>query len=724
MKFLLCLLIFFISPLVHAKVVRYELTIHNKTVNYTGKKAEAIAINNQIPAPLISATVGDILEVAVENKMNEDSSIHWHGILLPNDQDGVPYLTTPPIKANSSLTYRFKVKHPGTYWYHSHTDLQEQRGLYGPIIFHPKGGERIKTNRDYTVVLSDWTNENPNRILANLKKDGDWYALKKNSVQSWNRVIAHGLTAVKNRLHGAWTRMGPMDLSDVGYDLFLANGKKKSNLQARPGERVRLRLINAAASSYFYTEFAGGNMTLVGADGMDVEPIKVKRLKLAIAETYDVIVKTENKKSYELRSTSEDGTGFSSVFIGEGEKVLAPDIPRPNLFMTDHSQHGSHLQKHKNHHQHHDSHKPKSKSHKHHNQHKANHKYHSQHGNLNKKAHKQSHQSTHKTHHEKKPPKASSIINNMTDYKHLRAVEDTSQGEAQRIVTLRLTGNMERYTWSFNNKTLLESDKILIKKGETVKFILINETMMHHPLHLHGHFFRVLNGQGKRSPLKHTVNVPAMETVEMEFKANEEKDWFFHCHNLYHMKTGMSRVVSYGENNKKANRELFSKLSSDSWYFFNDISLMSNMIRGKMRISNTRNALELEYDYNYRKNYDLHLIYLRNFTRFLDFYGGLSLEDHNSKPVALLGLRYVLPLLIEINLEMNSNLEIQMELESHLQLLQRGRLDWEFNLNWDKKFKPDKDYRLEFSYEWNKNFSLTASYDSEFKQGAGVRFKF
>ena len=709
MNFILYLLLFFSSSFVQAKVVRYKLDINTKTVNYTGKEVEALAINGQIPAPLISATVGDVLEVTFENKMNVDSSVHWHGVLLPNDQDGVPYLTTQPIRANSSFTYRFKVKHPGTYWYHSHTGLQEQRGLYGPLVFHPKKGERIQTDRDYVVVLSDWTDENPNQILANLKKDGDWYALKKNSVQSWDRVIAHGISAVKNRLHGAWIRMGPMDLSDVGYDLFLSNGKQKNDLYARPRETVRLRLINAAASSYFYTEFAGGHMTLVGADGMDVEPIKVKRLRMAIAETYDVIVKIPNEKSYELRSTSEDGTGFSSVFIGKGEKIMAPDIPKPNLFITDHSQHGSHNLNHKNYSQH--------------NLHKMKHKKHSYHNKLKERVHKKAHLSDHKTHH-KKSTKIPSVIHNMTDYKHLRAIENTSQGTVHRKVVLKLTGNMERYVWTFNNKTLLESDKILIKKGETVRFILINETMMHHPLHLHGHFFRVLNGQKERSPLKHTVNVPAMETVEIEFKANEEKDWFFHCHNLYHMKAGMSRVVSYGKNNKKDNRELFSKLFPDPWYFFNDISLMTHMIRGEMRASTTRNAFEMEYDFNYKNRFDLHLIYIRNFTRFFDLYGGLSLEDHDSKPVAVLGFRYVLPLLIEMDLGINSNKELQLELESHLQLTKRGRLDWELGMDWDSKLSLNKDYRLEFSYELSKNFLLTTAYDSDFKLGTGVRFKF
>jgi len=323
----------------YAKVVVYKFDINTKNVNFTGEEVEALAINDQIPGPTIEATIGDTLDVTFNNKMDTETSIHWHGILLPNDQDGVPYLTTQPIAPHSSFTYRYKISHHGTYWYHSHTGLQEERGIYGSLVFHPKDGERIKSDKDYVVVLSDWTNQNPDQVLANLKKDGDYYALKKESVQSWAKVFLYGKQAIKNRLQGSWSRMGPMDISDVGYDAFLSNGKKEETLNAKKGEKVRVRLINAASSSYFNVEFAEGPMVIVAADGVDVEPFKVKRLRIAIGETYDVIVPIHKNKSYELRSSAEDGTGYSSTFIGNGEKVLAPDIPKPNLFLMDHSMH-------------------------------------------------------------------------------------------------------------------------------------------------------------------------------------------------------------------------------------------------------------------------------------------------------------------------------------------------------------------------------------------------
>lgn len=671
---LLTFLIFNINN-VNAKLVRYQFDINTKIVNFTGMDVEALAINNQIPGPTIEASVGDTLEVNFNNKMDYETSIHWHGVLLPNDQDGVPYLTTRPIAPHSSFTYRYKITHPGTYWYHSHTGLQEQRGIYGSLVFHPKDGERIKTDKDYVVVLSDWTNENPNQVLANLKKDGDYYALKKSSVQSWDRVIANGPQSIRNRLKGSWTRMGPMDISDIGYDTFLSNGKKEEILNAHKNDTVRIRLINAAASSYFNVEFASGPMTIVAADGVDVEPFKVQRLRIAIAETYDIIIPIHDDKTYELRSTSEDGTGYSSTFIGNGPRVFAPKIPKPNLFLMDHNMHKDHDM----------------------------HKMHSQIAN-------QEHVSNH----------GHNVISYMTDYENLRAIHNTAfdENKPQREIVLNLTGNMERYVWSFNNKTLAESDKIMIKQGEIVRFVLQNQTMMHHPIHLHGHFFRVLNKHGHKSPLKHTVNVPPMDKVIIEFDASEEKDWFFHCHNLYHMKSGMARVISY-ENTTQATDQTIAKISSDDWYFRSDIAALSNMTMGMVKTSNTRNILEFEYDYDYNKEYDAELFYARVITRFLDIYAGgnFEREDKNEKAenTAIIGIRYVLPMLIESNLRINSKGDPRLALGSDLQLTQRAKFEWSYN--------TDKEYRFNLAYEINKKLLLTGTYDSDFKWGAGIRFK-
>lgn len=495
-----------------------------------------------------------------------------------------------------------------------------------------------------------------------------------------------------------------MDISDVGYDLFLANGQKITHLEARPGETIRLRLINAASSSYFYVEFAGDPMTIVAADGVDVEPQRVKRLRIAMAETYDVIVTIPDAKAYELRATSEDGTGYSSTIIGEGDLVQAPLYPKPNLYLMDHSMHGMHSGE-----MSHDGQDRGSM--------KMDHDMHHSHMMKPEEQSSESHQ-----HHKMDSMTPSQdVIEVMTDYKALRSVTKTTlpKSAPKRDVKLTLTGNMERYVWSFNNKTLGESDKILIRKGENVKFVLKNETMMHHPIHLHGHFFRVLNGQGDHSPLKHTVNVPPMETIEIEFEANAEKDWFFHCHNLYHMKSGMARFVSY-EETTQATRETFQKHSHDDWYFAGDISVLSNMTAGKTRLSNTRNALEVEYDYNYEKEYDIDIIYERSLTRFFDVYGGINLEreDKDKKPdnTGILGIHYLLPLLIESDLRIDTDGHVRFELKSDLQLTDRAKVEWMAN--------TDKEYRFTLSYEITKMLLITASYDSDFRWGGGLRLKF
>lgn len=796
-KFIFALSLIALTTPLSAKTVQYKLKIHEKTVNFTGKDITALGINDQIPAPTIEATVGDTLEVIVENTLDEDSSIHWHGLLLPNDQDGVPYLTTQPIKAHSVFKYKFKVRHSGTYWYHSHSGLQEQRGIYGSIVFHPKAGERHLADKDHVIVLSDWTNENPDQVLANIKKDGDWYALKKGSVQSWDHVLANGLEAIKNRLNSSWTRMGPMDLSDVGYDAFLSNGKKENVLDAKPGQIIKLRLINAGASTYFNVEFAGEPMIVVASDGVDIEPIKVKRLRISMAETYDILIKVPAGKSYEFRATAQDGTGYSSTFIGSGEKVFAPDIPRPNLFLVDHSMHDMKGMDDMNGMDHDMSSMKHTSAKAMINTEGVNHSKHAMKPPMDhsKMDHDMSpmkyttaekmpktegldysvHTMTASMDHSKMGHDASAMKNNeshakmtmdhsahamkapmdhskmdhgqhqmmmpkipekkrvslpivktktiayLSDYKNIKSLSSTSlpKGAPERLVKLELTGNMERYVWSLNNKTLKEKDTILIRKGENVKFVLINKTMMNHPMHLHGHFFRVLNGQGDKSPLKHTVNVAPMETVEIEFEANEEKDWFFHCHNLYHMKNGMARFVSY-EGSTQVTDHTRKMLAHDPWYFMADVSALSQMTMGKLRSSNARNAFVAEFDYNYEKEYDVDLMYERSFTRFFDVYMGANIErasaDEKQEAKAIIGFHYVLPLLIESDVRLDSKGKVRFGLGSSLQLTSRVKFDWMWNTN--------KEHRFGLSYEITKNALITVGYDSDFKWGAGLRAVF
>ena len=683
-KILPIILAFLFSSNLFAELVEYEFDINTKKVNFTGKEVEALAIENSIPAPTIEANVGDVLKVTFHNKMDVSSSVHWHGILLPNDQDGIPFLNTQPIMPHSSFTFEYPITHHGTYWYHSHTGLQEQRGIYGALVFHPKK-ELYKANKDRVVILSDWTNESPDNILRNLKREDDYYALKKDSVQSWDKVIQNGTQAIKNRINGSLTRMGPMDISDVAYDAFLTNGQISSKLNGvRNGEIIRLRIINASASSYQYIEFAGGKMTIIAADGGDVKPKTVDRLKIAIAETYDVLVNIpNNNKSYEFRATSEDASGFSSLWLGDGNKVHAKKIEKPNLFLADHSSH-----------------------------------------NMKDMDHSQMKDMDHSQMKDSKPIKISNI-NTMNEYDGLRSVKNTSfnKDRPNRKVNLNLTGNMENYIWSFNRKTLSEADRILIKKGETVQFILTNKTMMHHPIHLHGHFFRVLNGEGSHSPLKHTVNVPPMQTVVIEFAANEEKDWFFHCHNLYHMKAGMARVVRYEDNFDKEKGERFDeyvKNNFNPWYSFGEVSTQSNMVNGKLWAENNKNELKLEFDYDYDKDYEIEAIYEWRLNRFLGFYVGGKLEREEriklSENNIIAGLHYVLPLLIESDLRVDSDGDLRFGLSSELQLMDRLEFEWAWN--------TDNEYRFELAHEINKQIDLVTNFDSDISLGIGINIKF
>jgi len=689
-----------LPAMAEAKLVEYEFDINYKTVNFSGEDVQAMSVGGSIPAPTIEATVGDTLRVTFHNKMDVESSIHWHGVLLPNDQDGVPYLTTSPIRAGKSFTYEYPIIHHGTYWYHSHTQLQEQRGVYGSLVFHPKDGEKYKADREYVAVLSDWTNENPMQVLRNLKKDGDYYALKKDSVQSWIKVFQYGPEAIKNRLNSSWTRMGPMDLSDVGYDAFLLNGKKESAVEGlKGGETVRLRIVNASASSYQYVEFAGGPMTIVAADGVDTELKEVDRLKISVAETYDVLVQLpDDNMAYEFRASAEDGTGYSSLWLGEGHKMVARTIEKPNLFLIDHSIHNMDMGDMKM-----DS--MEGMDHSMHDMDMDDMKMDSiDHSNMGHTM-----------------PAGNTAIRMMNEYDGLRSPVKTTLpvGNPDREVLLELTGNMERYVWSFNNKTLAEEDKILIRKGENVRFKFVNRTMMHHPLHLHGHFFRVLNGQGEYSPLKHTVNVPPMQTVEIEFYANEEKDWFFHCHNLYHMKGGMARVVRYEDapSRGELNDQFYKNLKQDPWYRSVDTMTYSNFIGNETRFSNTRNAIELGFDYDYKDEYEIDVEYERSINRFFDVFvgGDFQGDELKNENLAVLGIRYVLPMLIDSEIRLDSKGNARLELSSDLQLTNRTKFDWLVN--------TDDEYRLGLEYEITKKVSLVANFDSDYDGGVGIKVK-
>jgi FtsP/CotA-like multicopper oxidase with cupredoxin domain len=671
----------------YADIVSYNFDIDYDEIFIIDETVIAMSINDQVPGPTIEAKIGDTLQVTFNNRMDVETSIHWHGILLPNDQDGVPFLNTLPIAAGESFTYEFLIKHAGTYWYHSHTGIQEQRGIYGALVFKEQES-RYDYDVEKVIVLSDWTNEDPGSVLRHLKREDDYYALKKQAVQSWEGVLANGTTALRNRVNSSLSRMEPMDISDVGYDAFLINGQQESwDRGVAPGSTVRLRIINASASSYFFVELASGEMTIIEADGMPVEPVQVDRLRIAIAETYDVLVTLpEANAAYELRATSEDVTGFASLYLGDGDVVNVEPLTKPNLYIMDHNMHG------------------------------------------NASGMDMSDQTAtqqpmdYQMDHSKHMDMGNSQLRMLDEYSGLRSLTtiESIPGQSVREIELTLTGSMERYVWSLNDLVLSESDKIMINKGEKVRLKLVNETMMQHPIHFHGHFFSVINGEENKSPLKHTVNVPPLKTVLIEFDANEEKDWFLHCHNLYHMKSGMAAVVGYNNpvlNNSDLGFDRLQTAHKEPRYLFADLGFQSNMVSGEIWAMDTRNSANIEYDYDYDNDYDIETKYERHLTRFFSVFAGGSFDSErgNDNNTAIIGINYILPLLIESNLRIDTDGKVRLQMHNEHQLTERIKFDWEWNTH--------DEYRVRFGYEFNKQVMVIFNYDSDFKFGAGMEFR-
>lgn len=324
------------------KVVHYDLYVSDTIVHYAGKDKRAIAVNGQIPMPVLTFTEGDTAEIVVHNRLKEATSLHWHGVFLPNKEDGVPFLTQMPIEPGAVYTYRFPIIQHGTHWYHSHSGLQEQIGMYGNFIMLKKPGDStfrkgIDDLPTIPIILSEWTNLKPENVHRMLHNASDWFAIKKGATQSYTEAIGQGY--FKTKLTNEWKRMLAMDVSDVHYDRILMNGNPVSTLSdidgnpLKAGDKVRLRIANGGASSYFWLRYAGGKITVVASDGNDVEPVEVDRLIIAVSETYDIIVTIpEDNKAYELSATTEDRTVSGSYFIGNGAKQYTAPLPRLTYF--------------------------------------------------------------------------------------------------------------------------------------------------------------------------------------------------------------------------------------------------------------------------------------------------------------------------------------------------------------------------------------------------------
>ncbi len=693
------------------RTVEYHLDISDTTVNYTGRHRHAIAVNGQLPGPTLQFTEGDTAVIYIHNMMMMPTSIHWHGLIVPNRYDGVSYLTSPPIGPMQTYVARFPIVQSGTYWYHSHTMLQEQIGLYGAIVIRPRGSEdsgrrealERRPIKEFTVLLSDWTDERPGEVQRSLHYASDWYAIRKGSTQNYGQAIRHGY--LRTKLANEWKRMLPMDVSDVAYDRFLVNGHAEESLPAvHAGDTVRLRIINGSSSTYFWLRFAGGKMRVVASDGKDVEPVAVDRMIIGVSETYDILVTVPDSGSYELQATAEDRTGYIAAWLGDGKRHALQRLAPLNYFEGMKMMNGMMTMN----------------------------------GGIKDIGMAMSNQK---------------MDMNSVMYPEARVVPDSGRGAVAlnygmlrspvptrlpdapvQELHFNLTGNMNRYVWSINNKVVSEADRILIRRGTNVRIILYNGTMMRHPMHLHGHFFRLLNRQGDYAPLKNVVDILPMETDTLELAATESGDWFFHCHILYHMMSGMGRIFHYEGSSPDSGQDLRKVYADDRAIRpMARVGLESNGSDGEVMLANTRYRFQTEWrlgtddikGYESESHLGRYLGKMQYWLPYIgwDFRDRRSNESEknlfgqpdtkNHRDVICAGLQYTLPLLFTLDgrVDMKGNLRLQLGRED---IAVTSRLRFSLMAN------TDNEYMAGFRYILTKYIGLSTHYDSDMGFGAGV----
>jgi len=746
------------------RVVRFDLHITDTMVNYSGRNRHAYAINGTIPGPDLVFTEGDTAEIYLHNHLHEETSLHWHGVILPNRFDGVPYLTTAPVGPGQVHLYRFAIVQNGTYWYHSHSGLQEQAGIYGALVFKKRESQKPSNNNDMasdpmtpmpsapghegheghnmapasqatpitpagdanydleqTVVLSEWTDEKPHEVQRRLRTANDWYAIQKGSTQSYSEAIRDG--HLKTKLLNEWKRMNAMDVSDVFYNRFLINGSPQADgANAGAGKKVRLRIVNAGASSYFWVQWAGGKMTVIANDGNEVVPVTVDRLIVGVSETYDVVVTVAGNRSHEFRATPEDRSSHASIWIGEGDSVTAPLLPRLKYFegmkmmnammktngdMKDMGMNMSLQQMDMNSVMYPELASPAGREET---------DAHAQHG-------------------------GSSPGITTLNYGMLRSPTYTKLPNAPTTtLEFTLTGNMNRYVWMINDKLVREWDKIKIDKGRNVRIILFNNSMMRHPMHLHGHDFRVVNGGGDYSPLKNVIDIMPMERDTIEFAGNADGDWFFHCHILYHMMAGMGNVFSY--RNSEPNPELpdsvrsYNRFLRDQrmFHIMAEVGLESNGSDGRFMVSGDRYEWRTEWRLGLTHHhgnevetyvgrylgtmqwlfpfigFDYHRNRIQN-EREKTIFGQYS--NQNNRKAFIAGVNYVLPMLVEAQVRIDSKGKLRAQLaREDIPLTPRLRMSLMAN--------TDREYMGGMRYTLTKWLSISTHYDSDMGYGAGV----
>ncbi|MDH4583085.1 copper resistance system multicopper oxidase [Pseudomonas sp. BN415] len=540
----------------------FDLYIGETPVNITGSARMAMAINGTIPGPILRWREGDTVTLRVRNRLREDTSIHWHGMILPANMDGVPGFSFAGIAPDGMYEYRFQVKQHGTYWYHSHSGLQEQVGVYGPIVIDPKEPEPYQYQRDYVVMLSDWTDEDPARVMAKLKKQSDYFNQHRRTVGDFiNDVSEQGWSAaMADRTMWAEMKMSPTDLADVSGATYtyLLNGQAPNGNWTglfQPGEKIRLRFINGSAMTYFDVRIPGLKMTVIAADGQPVEPVSVDEFRIAVAETYDVLVEPASDEAYTIFAQSMDRSGYARGTLAVREGLSAPvpqPDPRPLISMADMGMdHGS-----------------------------------MGHGDMAGMDHSQmagmDHSKMTGMDHSKmadmggqmQTHPASETDNPLVDmqtmtpapkladpgiglrdngrrvltYADLRSTFPDPDGrEPGRTIELHLTGHMERFSWSFDGIPFADAEPLLLKYGERLRITLVNDTMMTHPIHLHGMWSDLEDEHGNFLVRKHTIDMPPGTRRSYRVTADALGRWAYHCHLLFHMDMGMFREVRVDE---------------------------------------------------------------------------------------------------------------------------------------------------------------------------------
>ncbi|MBF6649781.1 copper resistance system multicopper oxidase [Methylobacter sp. BlB1] len=520
----------------------FDLTIAETPVDFTGEPRVATTVNGSMPAPTLRWREGDTVTIRVTNRLAEETSIHWHGIILPYEMDGVPGISFKGIAPGETFTYRFKVQQSGTYWYHSHSGMQEQTGLYGAIIIDPVGADPIQADRDYVVLLSDWTDEDPMTVFGKLKKQSDYYNFNQPTALDFSQDMGHeGLGAAISKRH-MWNmmRMNMTDLADISAFTYtyLMNGTTPAGNWTgifRPGEQVRLRLINATAQNFFDLRIPGLKMQVVQADGQNIEPVTVDEIRLGAAETYDVLV-TPSDEAYTLFAQTMDRSGYAcgTLATRAGMKAALPSLDKPeSLTMMDMMGNMGNDDMAEMHHE----------------------------EGMDHHAHAMGHVTVRHASTEYGPsvdmrvdtPRTNlddpgiGLRNNgrrvltYADLHTLGGAPDPRKPD--REIELHLTGNMERYSWSIDGLEFGKSTPVHFRYGERLRVIFVNDTMMAHPMHLHGLWSDLESPDGHFQVRKHTIIVQPAQRVTFQVTADALGRWAWHCHLFYHMHAGMMREV-------------------------------------------------------------------------------------------------------------------------------------------------------------------------------------